>query len=48
MSSEFDALEKTLMVDIIRRRLHPAKNGSDFKCDKSMGKFLNNKYKNFT
>lgn len=42
MSNEFTGLEKLLIIDVIRKRSNPSKNGSEFKVDKSTGSTLEN------
>ena len=40
MSNEFSALEKSLIVEIIRKRLNPSKHPTDMKYDKTIGTSL--------
>lgn len=42
MSAEFAALEKPLIVEIIRKRLNPSKHSTDMKYDKTIGTSLEN------
>lgn len=42
MSPEFAALEKPLIVEIIRKRLNPSKHSTDMKYDKTIGTSLEN------
>lgn len=42
MSNDFEALEKALIVEVIRKRSNPGKNTVDMKYDKTIGTTLEN------